>query len=88
MQKRRVAGIALPGYIQSRIYLKFETNNSNIQGPPYIFAPLLTFLKFPASFKKSSKTNYTSIESPNIELFESGKKMGVAPSWGWPHTPE
>ena len=45
----------------------------NVQGPPYIFAPLLTFLKLSASFKKSSETNYTSIESPNIELFESGK---------------
>ena len=59
-----------------------------IQGPPYIFAPLLIFLKFSASFKKSSKTNYTSIESPNVELFESGKKLDVAPSWRWPHTPD
>ena len=47
--------------------------------------PPFTFLKFLAPFQKSSKTNYTSIESPNIELFESGKKLGVAPSWRWPH---
>ena len=58
-----------------------------IQGPPYIFAPLLMFLKFSASFLKISRTNYTSLESPNIELLESGNKLGVAPSWGWPHPP-
>ena len=45
------------------------------------------FLKFSASFLKISRTNYTSLESPNIELLESGNKLGVAPFWGWPHPP-
>ena len=34
--------------------------------------------------KKNLETNYTSFESPTIEFFESGKKLGVASSWGWP----
>ena len=54
-------------------------------GSSIYIGPLVQFLKFPASFKKNSKTSYTSIESPNIELFESGKKLGVAPSWRWSH---
>ena len=63
------------------------TLKKTLQGPPYIFAPLLMFLKSSASFLKISRTNYISLESPNIELLESGNKLGVAPSWGWPHPP-
>ena len=59
-----------------------------IQGPPYIFAPLLTLSKFLAPFQKSFKTNYTPKESPNIEFFEWGKKLGITPSLGWPQTPD
>ena len=59
-----------------------------LQGPLYIFAPLMTFLKFSAIFQKSSLKNYTSIESPNRELFELGKKLGMAPSLRWPLTPD
>ena len=33
-----------------------------VQGPPYIFAPLLMFLKFSGSFLKISKTNHTSLK--------------------------
>ena len=39
-------------------------------------------------FQKNSVTNYTSIESPNIEPFESGKKLGMAASWDWPGPPD
>ena len=59
-----------------------------VQGPPYIFAPFQTFLKFLPSFQRNSETNYTSIESPIIELLESGKKLGVAPFWWWPCPPD
>ena len=59
-----------------------------VQGTPYMFAPLFTFLKFLAPFQLSSKTNYTSIESSILELFESGKKLGLAPSWAKPHPPD
>ena len=34
--------------------------------------------------QKISETNDTSFESPIIEVFESGKKLGVASSWEWP----
>ena len=34
--------------------------------------------------QKISETNDTSFESPTIEFFESGKKLGVASSWEWP----
>ena len=47
-------------------------------------SPLLTFLKFLAPSLKSYRTSYTSVESPIIELFESGKKLGIVSSWGWP----
>ena len=57
-------------------------------GSSIYICPLLSFLMLLAPFLKSSKSNYTSIESPNIELFESGMKLDVAPSWGWPHTPD
>ena len=57
-------------------------------GSSIYICPLLMFLKFLALFQKSSKTNYTLIESPNVELFESGKKLGLAPSWGKPHPPD
>ena len=38
--------------------------------------------------QKNSETNDASFESHNIELFESGKKLGLAPSWGKPHPPD
>ena len=44
----------------------------------------IMFSQFPPSFRKYSVTNDTSFESPNIELLESGKKLGMALSWGWP----
>ena len=46
-----------------------------IQGPPYI---LECFFSFYHLSKKNYKTNDVSIESPNIKLFESGKKLCVA----------
>ena len=75
-------------YPQSRYFLVYYNPNKpghwlSIQGPPYIFAPLLTFLKFFAPLLRRSRTNHASIESPKIGLFESWRKLGNALSWGW-----
>ena len=32
-------------------------------------------------------TNDVSFESPDTELLEFIKKLGMASSWGWPHPP-
>ena len=52
----------------------------SVQGPPFIFAPLLTLIKFSSSFQNNFETNTTSLESPNIEPPKKGnKKLGMAP---------
>ena len=38
------------------------------------------FEQFQPTFQRNSGTNDTSIESPNIEHLESGKKLGMASS--------
>ena len=38
----------------------------------------------PPTFLINSETNDTLLEGQCEELFESGKKMGVVSSWGWP----
>ena len=48
----------------SRVQVNMLLYLINVQGPPYIFAPLMKFSKFLAPLQKSSETNYTSIESP------------------------
>ena len=47
-------------------------------GLPSNYCTLLPLLQ------KISETNDTSFDSPIIEVFESGKKLGVASSWEWP----
>jgi len=38
-----------------------------------------------ATFPKDSETNDTSFESLTVEFYESGTKLGMASSCGWPH---
>ena len=52
-----------------------------------ICPPFDTFKVF-STFPKSFKINYTTKESPNLEFFEWGKKLGITPSLGWPQTPD
>ena len=47
----------------------------SLQGPPYLFAPLLTSFKISTSFQRISETNHTSKENPIRELLESGMKL-------------
>ena len=46
------------------------------------------FSQFSSFLQKNLETNDTSFESPEIELLESGEKLGVALSWSWPRPPK
>ena len=79
----------LGGPKSSKIYLRnYLLNFPQTTGSSIYFCPHLIFLKFSTPFQRYSITNYTSIESPNIEPLESGMKLGVVPSWGWPRPPD
>ena len=48
---------------------------------------VFSFGPFEPPSKRKNDTNDISFESPDTELLEFIKKLGVASSWGWPHPP-
>ena len=74
-----------PPLMRRSLSSKVEFTQLIVTGSSIYICPPFNVFKVSSIFKKNSKTNNTSIESPNIELFESGKKLGVAPSWRWSH---